>query len=180
MKNNNFSNQLQARQQGVVLAVALIMLVLITLLSVSAMRSTIMEERMASNSHNNNLAFQMAETALRHAEALLNTDPDATLVPIGLSQSVGFGTCEVNLDNNTDFYNQIVWDALGCDYIGNADNAMSNPPQYFVEFLYAKAPQDASNPEPRECFYRITARGYGPDRNSIATLQTTYRFDGCI
>ena len=188
MKNNHFSKQSQAKQQGVVLAVALIMLVLITLLSVSAMRSTIMEERMASNSHNNNLAFQMAETALRQAEGLLNANPNALSVDKGRTQQVGGWqkvSCEVVLDS-VDFYDEDNWrppppaSAPACYYIGNADNAMSNPPQYFIEFLHAKTPQDATNPEPRECFYRITARGYGADQNSVAMLQTTYRFDGCI
>ncbi len=50
---------------------ALIFLVLLTLLGVSAMQTATMEERMAGNMRNENLAFQAAEAALRDAEDLL-------------------------------------------------------------------------------------------------------------
>ncbi|MDQ7072934.1 MAG: hypothetical protein Q9N32_04860 [Gammaproteobacteria bacterium] len=121
---------------------------------------------MASNSHNNNTSFQMAETALRQAEGLLNANPNALSVDKGLAQQVGGwekASCEVALDSII-FDIKSNWDTLACDYIGNAHTNMTpspQSPQYFIEFLHAKPPQDATNPEPRECFYRITARGYG-------------------
>ena len=68
------------KQRGVVLVVSLIMLLLMTLLSVSAMKTSLMEEKMAGNSRDVELAFQAAETGLRDAElwiASLVGEPEA-------------------------------------------------------------------------------------------------------
>lgn len=52
-------------ERGAVLIVALLFLVMLTLLGVTAMTSTTMEERMAGNSRDAGIAFQAAEAALR-------------------------------------------------------------------------------------------------------------------
>jgi type IV pilus assembly protein PilX len=183
---NNFSVKLHHAQKGVVLAVALIMLVLITLLAVSAMRTTIMEERMASNSRNDNIAFQLAETALRQAEERLLADPDSIRILKALNQIVLADpslSCEILL-NSEDLTDQSRWDAVACDYVGDADKDINDvdiarTPHYFIEFLRADSPPVPATSPPRNCFYRITARGYGPDANSAVTLQSTYKFNAC-
>jgi len=55
-------------QSGVVLPVSMIMLLLLTLISVTASQVTGLEEKMAGNSRDSNLAFQAAEAALRGGE----------------------------------------------------------------------------------------------------------------
>ena len=57
-------------ERGVVLLVALVMLLLVTVLGLASVRMLTLEERMAANSFDRNLAFQAAETALREGEAL--------------------------------------------------------------------------------------------------------------
>ena len=52
------------RQRGAVLIVSLILLVVMTLLGVSSMNSTSLEEKMAANSQVTTRAFQTAETGL--------------------------------------------------------------------------------------------------------------------
>ena len=56
------------QQSGVVLVISLIMLLLLTLIAISGSQVTGLEEKMASNSRDQNLAFQAAESALRAAE----------------------------------------------------------------------------------------------------------------
>jgi hypothetical protein len=56
-----------ARARGAVLVVSLVMLVVLTLLGVSVMNMTRLEERMASNSQELVQAFQSAETGLSQA-----------------------------------------------------------------------------------------------------------------
>jgi Tfp pilus assembly protein PilX len=56
-------------QSGIALVVSLIFLLLLTLISVSAMRVSGLEEKMVSNDRDRNLAFQAAEAALRAGEA---------------------------------------------------------------------------------------------------------------
>ncbi|HYC48333.1 MAG TPA: PilX N-terminal domain-containing pilus assembly protein [Thermoanaerobaculia bacterium] len=55
------------RQRGAVLIVTLLFLVVLTMLGVTAMTSTTMEERMAGNTRDASLALQAAEAALRDA-----------------------------------------------------------------------------------------------------------------
>src|SRR5689334_21441730 len=62
-------------QRGAALAVSIILLVVVALLGLTAMRGTIMQQKMASNAHARELAFQSAEAAMRVAAALLPTSP---------------------------------------------------------------------------------------------------------
>ena len=57
-----------ARQSGVVLVVALVMLLLITIVGVSAVKTLTLEERMTSNSIDRNTVFQTTEWGLSLAE----------------------------------------------------------------------------------------------------------------
>lgn len=57
------------KQSGVVLIISLVMLVLLTLLGITSMQVNGLEEKMAGNNKDKNIAFQAAEAALRDAEA---------------------------------------------------------------------------------------------------------------
>ncbi|VAX12968.1 hypothetical protein MNBD_GAMMA24-2603 [hydrothermal vent metagenome] len=60
------------KQQGIVLVVALLILVVMTVLSVSMLSSSTLEERMASNLQSQNAAFQAAESCIRNTLAPVN------------------------------------------------------------------------------------------------------------
>lgn len=60
------------RQRGAVLYIALIMLVLIALLGIVAMQVSGLQEKMAANYRNTNLAFQNAENRASTAECFLD------------------------------------------------------------------------------------------------------------
>jgi len=71
-----------ARQRGAVLVVSLVLLVVLTLLGVSVMNVTQLEERMASNTQEMNQAFQSAETGLSQAYDDANVwNPAAAIAP---------------------------------------------------------------------------------------------------
>jgi type IV pilus assembly protein PilX len=63
-------NRSPAAERGFSLIVSLVLLVLITLVALASMRAVAMQSRMSASTHDRNLAFQAAETALRDAEAL--------------------------------------------------------------------------------------------------------------
>jgi type IV pilus assembly protein PilX len=65
-------SRLARRQQGAVLVIGLIILVLLTLIGITTMRTTALEERMASHSTDRNMAMQSAEAAMRAAESYIN------------------------------------------------------------------------------------------------------------
>lgn len=54
--------------QGIALVTSLVFLLVLTLLATGAMRETTLQERMAGNLRDRNLALQAAEAALREAE----------------------------------------------------------------------------------------------------------------
>jgi Tfp pilus assembly protein PilX len=71
------------------------MLLALTLIGVTSSNVTGLEEKMAANSKDVNLAFQAAEAALRAAETSLNTQPTTTTKPtrtaVIANQGVGGG-----------------------------------------------------------------------------------------
>lgn len=71
--------QTPSRQQGITLLVVMVMLVVIGLVSVSAMRRAANADLVANNSRLEQLAKQAAEAGLRYCEAQL-IDPAKTLV----------------------------------------------------------------------------------------------------
>ena len=72
MPINNFQQITPRRkQEGAVLVVTLMILLVVTLLTVSNMRSSVLEEKMAGNTNDRNVAFQAAESALREGEVFL-------------------------------------------------------------------------------------------------------------
>ncbi|BCX88539.1 type IV pilus assembly protein PilX [Methylomarinovum tepidoasis] len=60
-------------QTGAALIVSLMMLLVMTVLGVAAMQTNLLEEKMAGNFRDHDLAFQAAEMALRNGEGWLST-----------------------------------------------------------------------------------------------------------
>ncbi len=70
-------------QKGSILILSLVLLVVATILALSSIDNTIMEERMAGNLYRQNIAFQNAESVLRQAESYVmaltkSNKPDPT------------------------------------------------------------------------------------------------------
>src|SRR5690606_16329877 len=85
------------KQSGFALIVGLVVLVLLTLIMLTALKLASLEERMAGNLRNQNIAFQAAESALREAENLISSS--ATAVDLD-----GDGSNEANPFNPVDLY----------------------------------------------------------------------------
>lgn len=68
---------LNKNQGGAILIVALIMLLLLTVIGLSSIRGTTLQERMAGNSRDESLAFQASETAMRQAESVIRAQTRA-------------------------------------------------------------------------------------------------------
>ena len=61
------------QQRGATLVVSMIMLLMLTLIGVAGMRDTMLQEKMAGNLRDRELALQAAEAALRQGEAAAKT-----------------------------------------------------------------------------------------------------------
>ena len=64
-------------QRGTALVMTLVILLLLTMLGITAINTSTLEERMAGNTKDQNLSFQAAETALRAAEAWVTSTTTA-------------------------------------------------------------------------------------------------------
>ncbi|CDM41973.1 type IV pilus assembly protein PilX [Ectopseudomonas oleovorans] len=78
------------KQDGAILIVALIMLLLVTIIGLASMRGTSLQERMAGNLRDQELALQAAEAALRRGEARVTTKFEAnTLSTLSVADENG-------------------------------------------------------------------------------------------
>jgi type IV pilus assembly protein PilX len=71
--NNLINSARKNNQQGAILIVALIMLLLLTIIGLSSMRGTSLQENMTGNMRDSNLSLQAAEAALRKGEQIVSS-----------------------------------------------------------------------------------------------------------
>jgi type IV pilus assembly protein PilX len=178
------------RQRGATLAVALMFLVVLTLLSVSSVRTATMQERMAGNSRDRNLAFQAAESALRAAEVYLrdqvvdtanfNDDPEAGTAGAnaGLFQKLEPDSTYTTREPGKAAYWRSIfnWTVHSRQYDSNISNTLERP-RYAIEWLGnipTACVSGNSNCTGGNDVFRITARGVGLSGNSVVYLQSTY------
>jgi type IV pilus assembly protein PilX len=92
-------------QRGVVLMVALIFLVLLTILAISASGRSLLQERMAGGLHNAQMAEMSADTALRGAEwRLWTSTTKLTSTPLLCGTGVLAGNCYRYDPSNSTLY----------------------------------------------------------------------------
>lgn len=179
-----------SRQNGVALIISLLLLLVMTLVGITAMRTTTLEEQMSTNMRDRNLAFQAAEAALRDAQAWLNAQ---TVRPVPSNTGAGnVWTANLPLEsqglmngfNDVAFYTGYNWVAGNNSVVYGAltgEPALAGvvqQPRFFIEEMYF-VPDDSS-PQTRAqgkgiYHYRITARGVGGSVNAVSYLQTMVR-----
>jgi type IV pilus assembly protein PilX len=174
-------------QKGMVLIVGLIMLLLMTVVGLAAIRGSGLQEAMAGNMRDRNLAFQAAEAGLSAGEAYVRSidlgewewsgdgedQPDASLAP-DLNRP-GAGTPVQNWTRDD-------WGISG--WVRSSDLNLSyvaSSPRFVVEDLEILKSSKGSSVEfgselsaPIQS-YRITSRGVGGTENSEAIVQSIYR-----
>ncbi len=170
-----------ARQQrGAVLIVSLIMLLVMTLLGVSSMKGSAMEEKMTRNLHDKNLAFQAAEAALRAAEQHIQDTVNGTNTFDNNGSDGHYNRTDLRIWEN------ISWtanDSLAYNGFSSAYQ-VSSPPRYVIQHLATTVdPIDALNLTSgygegtgagKVETFLITARGTGGSDDSVVILQSSW------
>lgn len=157
------------RQRGAALVVALVFLLIMTVLGVTSMSSTTLQERMAGNLRDNNLAFQAAESALRDGEDVLQ---NATLPVFNGSN----GLLPVQEQGGQAHF-WSTWSWGDNSQPGDAVAGVTTP-RFVIEELPPLPAEGGSlrfGALPEVGFYRVTARGTGGTDDAVVILQTTYR-----
>ncbi len=160
------------KQQGVILAIGLIILLLMTLIGISGMQSTTLQEKMTGNFKDRNLAFQSSEAALRDAEQYLRTT--LTIPPFNSTN----GLYQPG-SNGVDVWTTVDWsDASGSVQYSSTIPDVSSQPRYIIEELPAvsdpKGSLEAGVTLPAR-FFRSTSRAVGGTDTAVVILQSVYK-----
>jgi len=168
------------RQSGVALFISLVLLLVMTIIGVSAVQTTSLEERMARNSHDSALAFQAAEAALREAEDFLQTSINTTA---GFTAGGNNGLWRAADYGNVERWRQAgIWTGANSVEAATPVEHVAEQPRYIIEWVATV--QRSENPSllgssyatlfDRIEVFRITARGVGGSANARVVLQSTY------
>jgi type IV pilus assembly protein PilX len=157
-----------SRQRGVTLIVALIFLAILMLLGVTVAQTSSMQERMAGNTRDRDLALQAAEAALRAADATLNAlpkDAGGNITTAFDGSTPGYVAYVPASANDADHWNDLDWDDGDSRSAGTSLSHVAEQPRYVIE----KLPNIASTQR-----FRVTARGVGASASTVVILQTGY------
>lgn len=173
-------------QRGMTLIVGLIMVLLMSIVAVSAIRGSNMQELMAGNMRDRNLAFQAAEAALRNGELIVQTQGEALV----FNDSEGLLNNQNKLDavaGPVAVWNDATWEAYSLT-LNKADIELNltRMPDYVIELIEVEGAGAAASGESVEygmnveeagnrAIYRVSARGFGGSESSRVVLQSTYR-----
>ena len=171
-------------QRGSALIISLIILMALTMIGVSGMRSTTMEEKMSGVMRDRNIAFQAAEAALKRGEQFFQP-----LVGTGAFDGSG-GQYALGAEE-PDYFDSATWTSSNSISYTTAITNVSTPgafpdvaeqPRYILAYV---SDMDGNNTSLNMGGYgqqktknisdfRITARGVGPSGNSVVILQAYY------
>ena len=157
-------------QSGAVLLVSMIMLLLLTLIGVTGMRVSNLEEKMAGNAKEINLAFQAAETTLRAAERQLNS----AALP-NFNNTGGYYSFQKGVERWSTI-NWVTGDSV--NYPLSLGGVSGPQARYIVEELPAVQNEGGSlegGVAQTTKYYQITTRAIGPTNTSVTVLQGVYK-----
>ena len=117
-------------QQGWVLVIGLVVLVMLTLIAMALMRTTLLEEKMAGASRDINLSFEAAEAGLRGAEAFIESQADDSAFTATGSGLYAQGTASGNLEPAPFGTN---WDNDNSRVLSSTPTGVTSAPRYMIK-----------------------------------------------
>lgn len=163
-------HQYLAGQAGAALILSLILLLLMTIIGVTAAKVTTQNEKMAGNMRDRELAFQAAESALRDAEASLT-------VAVLASFNGSNGLYQASTPQK---WEVVDWSNASevIAFSGTALQDVTAQPTYIIEemepVLGGAGSLEAGTPQQTD-YYRVTARGIGGTDTAVVLLQSIYK-----
>jgi type IV pilus assembly protein PilX len=181
-------------QRGAALIIAMILLLIMSMLAVTSLRGTLMQERMSSNTYDRDLAFQSAEAGLRIGERLaenlaanpaalnelsdcqnpnsatglyLNTDPIKCPQPLWEGSAPG---------TPGSYWHDAHGDGSGDDVIHFGNEKLSLAPYFIVELIAENAPCQINEPDTNTACkrFRVTASSRADEGRARVVLQSIY------
>jgi len=180
-------------QRGAVLAISLLILLVMTMIGVASMGSTTLQEKMANNNNQRQIAFQAAEAALRAGEAFLAanigsvtdlaTNFNATAPVPGLysERAPVVGVATYPLPVGTNIFNDAGWLIPGNAIQVVSLTNVTQQPRFIIQYMgragRSLGGYGGNNPDPRQYSFQITAIGWGEGAAPTARylLQSSFR-----
>jgi type IV pilus assembly protein PilX len=165
-----------------VLIIGLIMLLLLTVIGLASIRGSDLQERMAGNMRDRNLAFQAAEAGLRYGENKLN----AALLPSFTGGTIGYWP---DLNKPSPLRPRIAlwvgpdWEANSVELPHGTISDVATQPRFTIEKVivtglaasYGSAVDHESMEKMADAeYFRVTARGIGGTTDAEAIVQSTF------
>ena len=170
---------LRNRQKGAAIFIALVMLLVMTIIGITASQTTTLEEKMAGNLRDQTLALQAGEAVLRWTETWVGQ-----LVGEPTAVSLCASPCDetVWVLNTLDVTSAPLWStgSVRSNYTGLPTTGLGKvaaAPKSVVEehsFIKDSLNQGKQNDTSGQMFYRLTADGTGGTAAAQALLQSTY------
>ncbi len=173
-------------QRGAVLAISLIILVVMTILGITAMQTTVVQEKMAGNLRDKDVAFRAAEAGLQVALTYLERQTEPPEVNSAGTRNVWPGCTVDDADSCAGKGNVSVLEAAGqaVDYddatawgagvVSAPLTGVAAQPRIAIEHRYVP-PLDVEAAALGDGlhFYTVSALGYGASNRTKVLLQST-------
>ncbi len=164
------------KNQGYTLFIVLIMMLVIALVVVASMQSTNTEMRISSNEADRKYAFSLAEQALRAGEQRIVSEQNQAFDKVANDTGCKDGICGEKASQNTPVWKRsdnvnLNEDGKGRRCIGNGNKNINNA-CYMVERLGETADSRYAH------VFRVTARAWGANSNTVVTLQSYAEYSG--
>ena len=194
------------RQNGNVLVVTLVLLLVFTMLGLASIGDVSLNERIATNYRDKNVSFQAAEAALKEGEekafelAAIHQWENFQSSCTGddcFTSTCNKGLCfNGSFDSSGDCITQSLsielwedpstWTATDVAAVSTQSfSLLSEPPKYIIEFMCFIPADPDNNPNPTTSYpgvdwsymYRITAYSVGEAGSSKVAVQSTFKVD---
>lgn len=170
------------RERGAALAIALVFLLLMTIIAMTAVSTSTLEEKMSANQKDQHVGFQAAESALREGEQLVYSFLERP--PITATDNSNPSTEVWAYTAPGDFFDPLFdWNSKGVEYgtldaTGNDLTEPAKDPRYVVEERATRT-DDENMPTgytapPSRFYYRITAHGTGTTNRAQSMTQSNF------
>lgn len=179
---NRHKTTMQRGQQGVVLIVALVVVLVLSIIGMAAIRGSGLQELMAGNMRDQNVAFLAAETGLRAGEAdLTDASMPAFLNNDGYYTDLGAAGSVYAAPPQT--WTEAEWTQRSKSMTLTSGTYIKSAPRYILEKLdFQVEAADSGSCIDIECtahqdvktYYRVTSRASGLTSSSVVILQSTY------
>ncbi|WP_323813027.1 pilus assembly PilX family protein [Cellvibrio sp. NN19] len=170
------------QQTGAVLVVGLVLLLILTVIGLASIRGSDLQERMAGNMRDRNIAFQASEAALREGEDLLNLP----VLPSFSGSVVGYWP-DLNkpgaIRPRPTAWTAQQWGANSVQLDADTIGETVEQPRYAIEkvIVTGLAASQGSGVDKESIeraqdaeYYRITSRGLGITSDAEVVLQSTF------